>query len=375
MKKTLVFLILFTFSMNYSFPNVAATFPDFCDDPIITDLDLYYSLCFDYTTPEDPIPDYSQYREFYKDEGGIWHGLIEITDYDFDDLGVAYNEVYGTVIYIKLSRELNMLYSVKYDYITAPECIGLDFFGVCIGFETDSQEGTETVYDSIDDGLFSVWFPLTDNIKEFSGSEYDYIISSNISYRIIEISNLLFDMVLTDAEVIDANLDIQLQYEEERSLIEDNPLLSIEEKAQLLDDLISDYSEYSIEFGERIIVSPGCDTIPCVLTDDEYDQEENEVPWLQVIIDEIVDVAIKIGIVLASVITTATVVILIVRATAESALRGTGNIAKNSLKFASTSGNFWGKAIANGIAAFFSNTINGSKSIFLNILNGIKSIF
>lgn len=363
MKKTLVFLILFTFSMNYSFSNVAATFPDYCDDPYFDDLSLDYSLCFDYTPPEDysSIADNSEYDRIEKIDG-IWYGVIEVTDLYVDTAFIGVGR-YMNVIGISFSRDLLQLAQIEYDYTTLETCTGwLTVLG-CIGDMKDSYSDTKILNDKYNTNDF-IDFLNGDNIIE-GNDDYDYYLYvQDDPYEFITV--IKFSYILTSQEVIDLRLDIQEQYEIEKNIVLNNPLLTADERLVLIVALIEEYKDYQIDFDElmtSICIGDECTAYNTggVAGSESLDWLEE---WTENFEEKIADFLLTAGLVIIGVLTSGVIVYMITYAIAKSIMKGTGNIAKGGFKFTKTSGNYWGKALANGIAAFFSNIGTGIKNIF-----------
>ena len=200
-----------------------------------------------------------EYDRIYK-EDSIWYGVIEVTDALLTGWNCSYGRCTNNALYIKFSRETEMLTSITYDYQTQEKCIGIKLpLLPCIGSTLPSEFGSETVYRKESDGSFINFLFNNQSIKKLSGDDV-WFESTRFDYRIISESNELFKnvniieftYVLTNDEVDAVMLDIQNQYEQELDHILANPHLTLNEKEQAMIALNTEYSEYTIEYGENI---------------------------------------------------------------------------------------------------------------------------
>ena len=192
---------------------------------------------------------------------GVWYGIIMIENYQILPLPM------GNGILLKLSRDLQQLYSVQFDYTTLKDCNGLWAWTLCIGDKIEPYEGTEIVYDLDRDGSLADWL-TTDEIVEWDGPDYDYWLFTNVFEPIDTVFNIRLDMVLTDVEVIDLRLDIQDQFDDEVEQILLNDFLTDEDRDVQIAGLVDEYSEYTIDFDERITAVPSCECEECVFESD-----------------------------------------------------------------------------------------------------------
>ena len=180
------------------------------------------------------------------------------------------------------------------------------------------------------------------------------------------ITVLKFTYILTDQEIIDLRLDIQEQFEEERDIIEENPILTDEEKKEQLDGLITEYIEFEIDFDEEmtsICIGEQCTAINTGLVA-TLDLETWLDKWSEDFLGELGNFLGKVLLVISGLIGSGIIAYIVIKVIVSTALKGTGTIAKGSFKFTKASGGYWAKKITDGIESFFRNISNGISTIF-----------
>lgn len=235
--------------------NVQAVIPEICTNG--QELGpLTQEVCDAYQAEEELLQvqyayavDNSDYDRIYKDASGTWHGVIEVLDtlLIYEPGAYAGGENW---FYVEFSRDTKELVSITYEYETIKYCSSFMLFKSC-AFDkwVDSYTDTEEVFNEYKDGSLMDYFG-NESIYSSSLEDYDYRIVADNKDQFESINIVSFYYVLTDAEVIDLRLDIQQQYDDERNIIVENPLLSNDEKLQRIEQLNEEYEDYTVEFDE-----------------------------------------------------------------------------------------------------------------------------
>jgi len=265
----LIFLLIFT---TLSTLEASSSIPYYCEEgytgPPPYDCSIYDDHDYVEVAPNN------DYDRIYRTDG-IWYGVITV-----DDLLLLppVNNQGPNSISVKFGRDTEHLTSITYTFTTYDYCDGTGFntsWG-CIGNFIPSYTDTETAYEKDKNGIFGR-FILGNNagIIESSSSDYDYEIFSKTHIKFERVELLEFTYVLTNAEVDNVMADIQSQYDSEYDYIVNHPDKTDAEKNVLIDELNSEYSEYTISYGEEL-TSP-CEGDQCEIEHPEPDNTINTI--------------------------------------------------------------------------------------------------
>jgi hypothetical protein len=239
--------------------------------------------------------------------------VIELKESYLTGWNCAHGRCFGNAIYISFNRDTEHLDQITYDYLTHPECKGINLLGLCLGVKGGQNEGQETVYNKSDHGPFLSFLlnsnPITNLQDPIIGvSEYDYRITSASDKPFESIEIIEFHYTLTDEEVAAVNSDIQEQFNNELHKIIANPDITYEERDTQHKALLKEYEEYTIDYGESL--RSLCENENLCHIESEY--QAPDMSWAHSFIDSLKEflTAIVIGLVFLVIILTIGVPIL-----------------------------------------------------------------
>jgi hypothetical protein len=240
---------------------------------------LKASEVIDTSLNSDDVPGYtfdyeyaienSEYNRIYKDESK-WYGVIELEDWnvftvehsEWSSTWINIANLYSYYVEIEFSRETEYLESIQIQFIRDAYCM----LPLCIGGEEEAYDSGLIIYEYDDT---QVGLAEAKNLEEVFGEgnitssidpDYDYVINLNHNAnRDVhgEIWFFEFHYVLTEEEILDLRLDIQTQFNNELQVIQSDDTLSDADKEAAYSQLVSEYSQYEIDFGE--IITSECD--------------------------------------------------------------------------------------------------------------------
>ncbi len=422
MKKIFILLILFTLSMNYVNTSYATevidgdpdnSTPDYCNEPIDNTSNNDYSLCTDTSTDtssttetieEEPefcaddfvgplseseiiacttyalahdyvdylsLADQTEYSRIEKIEG-IWYGVIDVSDIYVQSAYVSI-DYYLSSVGISFTRDTQDLKQIEIDYTTVQDsCTGVVAFNTwCIGSTADSYSDTLIINNTSNEDN---WLSFLQGDYIHVGDEFDYMLLID-GPEIESVTVVKFTYVLTDLEVDDLRLDIQEQYEIEKQIIFDNPLLTDDQKLLQIVALMEEYLEYGIDYDEEltsICIGDQCTAYNENTTEDlpgiDPTNPFADMPdWVGSIAAQILKgVGIIIG-AMAGVAFSGIIAYIMIR----KALGVTGSAAIGTTKVTVTSSMWWGSMVGNGILVFLETIGNGIKSIWLTLVGKV----
>jgi hypothetical protein len=315
----------------------------------ITTIEATTNYEYEYTKYAE-ASDYERIEKYL----GKWYGVIQVTNTKLEYVDWVGSPGINN-LYIQFDRDVELLDSIKIDYVTEDYCSGINawLIGCTRGFE-ESYEGTSEIYNKSRDGSLLEILTL-DTITTTVIDDYDYVIfmRDTVPYKNVDVVE--FTYILTAAEIEELKLDIQEQYESEFDLINDNDILSDEKKEVMILQLNTEYEEYDVSYGELM-------TSDCVgdaySVDSDNSTSDSDAPlWVQNIINTVIAAFTAI----LSAFLAVSVIGIIAYMLIKWFLKLTGETAIYSIKVTTKAGAWWGKQFATGIIELLNIIVSGIK--------------
>ncbi|KFZ27058.1 MAG: hypothetical protein KQ78_00833 [Candidatus Izimaplasma bacterium HR2] len=334
--------------------------PDYCATDFIGPLSLdqieacvTYYLAYPPSSDTLSLADQSQYTRIEKIDG-IWYGVIDVSDIHVESSYVA-KDYYVSSVGISFTRDTQDLKQIELDYTTVQNsCTGyLIFDNYCMGSREDSYSDTLVISNTSNEDN---WLSLLQGDYIHVGDEYDYMLLLT-GPEMESVTVVKFTYVLTDLEVDDLRLDIQEQYEIEKAIILNNPLLTDDEKFLLVIALMEEYLEYEIDYGEEltsICIGDQCtaineDTTGDLPGFDPTDPFANMPDWAS----GALEATIKIIISVVAALFSGVFITVIAWFIAKKVLETTGSVAIGTTKITVASSSWWAKIFGTGLLEIF----------------------
>lgn len=334
--------------------------PEYCSIDYVGPLTpLQIETCATYNIDVWSLADLSEYTRIEKIEG-IWYGVIDVTDLNVSSAWYGI-DAYMSVIGITFTRDTQNLQQIVIDYVTVDNsCTGIVAFDKwCLGSTADSYEDTIILNNEYNTSDF-LDFLRGDEII-VGNDDYDYYLYID-GPEVASVTVVQFTYILADQEVIDLRLDIQEQYEMEKQIILNNPILTDEEKLIQIVALIEEYKEYQIDFNDEITsicIGEQCTAI----NENPISDSLEDINWLDGAIDDIISAIFSFLILMGSAIAGIGFVAVIAYLLVVKATKTTGNVTLGFGKASAKSGMFWGNKVGTGILLFFTTIWEGIKAL------------